>query len=172
MIASINLPVTAAFVLLVTYAAITDVKGLKIANWISMALIALFIFYIIAGKFGFDAKPLDIMKHVLVAAAVLVTSFALFAFGAMGAGDAKLITAVSLWAGPVKILPFIGAMALAGGCLALIILAGTFFLGWDGSGAAPNRFSRLVPSWIRKGVVPYGVAICIGALTSIPSLLL
>jgi prepilin peptidase CpaA len=87
----------------------------------------------------------------------------------MGAGDAKLMAAVALWAGPSKAIALIFFTALAGAGLALLILAGTFYLRWDGSGTAPNSASRLFPRWVRRGIVPYGVAICLGSLVTIPS---
>jgi prepilin peptidase CpaA len=165
MVVDLGSAFAAAFIGLVIYGAITDVKGLKIPNWISIALVLLFAAYL-----GFGGRPpLPAFQHVGVALAVLVVGFAAFAGGYMGAGDVKLMAAVALWAGPSKAIALIFFTALAGAGLALLILAGTFYLRWDGSGTAPNSASRLFPRWVRRGIVPYGVAICLGSLVTIPS---
>ncbi|MEQ9361417.1 MAG: hypothetical protein RLO05_06905, partial [Rhodospirillales bacterium] len=57
---------------------------------------------------------------VAVAAAVLAGGTALFAMGAFGGGDVKLMAAVSLWVGPSACLDFILVTALFGGAIALV----------------------------------------------------
>ena len=164
----INLIFASAFVVLVVWAAITDVKGLRIGNWVSLALVGLFALYVGVGHLDLGTKQLAVLWHVGVALVVLVIGFGIFAFGAMGAGDIKLMSAVALWAGPGLAIPFLVFTSIAGGAMGLIIVTGMLYLKWDGSGSAPNAFSRFVPSWLRRGILPYGVAICIGALLTVP----
>lgn len=167
MTVEINLVLTFLFIVLVVWAAVTDVSSLKIPNWIPIALILVFAIYLFAGR-----NSIPVLQHVAVAVGTLAFGFAIFAGGYMGAGDVKLMTAVSLWAGPAKILPFLFFTALAGAALALVIVTATFYLRWDGSGAAPTAASRLFPRWMRRRVTPYGVAICAGALATVPALVL
>ena len=109
-----NMAFAAAFTFLVIYAVISDVTRLRIPNWVSAALIALFVAFLAIG-----GKSLPVAEHVLVAACVLAGGFALFGLGWMGAGDVKLMAAVALWAGPSKALTFLLVTGIAGAALAL-----------------------------------------------------
>ncbi len=162
-----NTIIAAAFIFLMLYASITDVKALRIPNWISIATIALFGIFLLVG-----GKTVVIWHHLAVAAIVLVIGFSVYSFGFMGAGDIKLMTAVALWAGPSHVLEFLLFMSLFGAVLALIVLAGRRFLLWDKEGWSPSKLSRFFPDWVRRGLLPYGVAISLGALMSIPSVML
>ena len=82
------------------------------------------------------------------------------------------MAAVALWAGPSKALTFLLVTGITGAALALVIVAGTLYLRWDGSGHAPSSISRLFPSWVRRGLTPYGFAIGVGALLTVPSIIL
>jgi len=156
-----------AFIFLVTLAVLSDLSRLRIPNWISAALVALFfVFYATSVN-----KWPDVGLHALVAGAVFAGSFAMFAAGWMGAGDVKLLTAVALWAGPEKALALLFITSITGAAMAVIILAGTFYLDWDGSGRAPTMVSRIFPRWIRRGLTPYGFAIGVGALLTVPSVI-
>ena len=159
-----SLAFMATFTFLVTYAVITDVKRLIIPNWVSVALVALFVAFLL-----FDPKPLSPLQHAAVAALVVLLGFAVFAAGFMGGGDVKLIAAVALWTGPDMVLPFFLYMSLAGAALALVIIAGSLYLRWDGSGEPATGWSRLFPRWVRRGLTPYGFAIGVGALATVPA---
>ncbi len=81
----------------------------------------------------------------------------MFARGWFGGGDAKLLAAGAVWMGPVLTAPYLTATAVAGGILALTLIV-LRAMPWPNS--TRNRF-RL----IQKGApVPYGVAICAGAI--------
>jgi prepilin peptidase CpaA len=164
----INLIFATAFVVLVVWAAISDAKGLRIANWISIAIIGLFALYVGLGYLDLGPKPVAMLGHIGVSLAVLVIGFAVFAFGAMGAGDVKLMSAVALWAGPGLAIPFLLFTSIAGGTIGLIMVTGMLYMKWDDGGTATSAVSRFVPSWLRRGILPYGVAICIGALVTVP----
>ena len=101
--------------------------------------------------------------------------FILHVFGAMGAGDVKLFSAIGAVTGVQLVLPTFLVVILVGGLLAVIsvlragivrttmhrvlqILCG-FLPGWE-----MPRFS--VPT-DRRHTVPYGVAITIGGLISV-----
>jgi prepilin peptidase CpaA len=161
--ATLSLALMAVFTFLIVYAVLSDVTRLVIPNWVSVTLVALFaVFLLLSGR------PLPAIQHALVAAVVLLLAFAAFATGLMGGGDVKLIAAVALWAGPDKVLPFLLFMSLAGAALGLVIAGGTFYLRWDEAAGPAKGISRLFPRWVRRGLTPYGFAIGVGALATIP----
>jgi prepilin peptidase CpaA len=98
-------------------AAISDVISLRIPNYLSVALVALFAIYAIA-----DAMPLDaLLWHVIAGATVLAVGMALFAFGLFGGGDTKLLAAAALLIGWSSLLPLVVMVAVVGGLLAVVI---------------------------------------------------
>lgn len=92
---------------------------------------------------------------VAVAASVLAAGAAAWRAGWLGAGDAKLLAALSLWAGPALVGPFLLVTALAGGVLAAAALAGQARSAESGSGAPGATTAALVP-------LPYGLAVAAG----------
>lgn len=97
-------------------------------------------------------------------------------FGALGAGDVKLFGAVGSIVGLSLVLPTLLVVALVGGLLAVgqmlytrttmvtMLNVAQFFAGrLSGMGAA--QFS--VATADRRRTIPYGVAICVGALISL-----
>lgn len=104
-----------------------------------------------------------------------VLIFTLHVFGAMGAGDVKLFSAIGAVTGAHLVLPTFVVVVLTGGLLALVsvIRAGVvvttmhrvlqifcgFLPGWE-----MPKFS--VPA-DRRHTVPYGVAITLGGLISV-----
>lgn len=136
-----------------------DAATLTIPNWVSLALVALF--PIVAFNAGFGWAEAGI--HVGVGVAALIVGAALFATGTVGGGDAKLFAAVSLYIGAGWFATFIFFVALAGGVVALVVLAIRY-------AAAFGIVARL--SWLQhlltgKGI-PYGVAIAAGGLFILP----
>ena len=76
----------------------------------------------------------------------------------VGGGDAKLLAAVALWAGPHRLVALLGAMALIGGGLALLAL---WQLGRTRTATGPMGPAGPVAG---SAGVPYGVAIAGGAV--------
>jgi prepilin peptidase CpaA len=144
------------FALLVATAAYQDVKSFKIPNIYSLSIVFLYPAFVLL-----SGGTVDWLGAIGVAAIALIIGFALFALKYCGGGDAKLIAAVSLWAGPVLIVEFATLMAIAGGLIAITL--------W-----LHHRVSRLVPylsqapvhesEIFAKKPMPYGVAIAIGAV--------
>ena len=88
--------------------------------------------------------------------------------GLLGGGDAKLGVAASLFVPPHALAPFLLATALAGGVLALAFLLARPLLPRHirPAGRAAPLLSRLAraEAWrIRRGALPYAVAIAAGA---------
>lgn len=152
----------AAFLGMTAYAAVSDIRGFRIPNAISLALTGLFLaWYILL------TPPVSLAAHLAAAAACFAVFFAFYLLGWFGAGDAKLITAIMLWAGPEAGPQFIFLMAIAGGLFAaLLLLLGKALM-------ANVQHATSAPSWqrwARRGICPYGVPIFTAALLVSPAI--
>jgi prepilin peptidase CpaA len=148
------------FPALIAYAAASDLLTMRIPNWLSLALVAAFAFIVAAGGLSWEALPM----HAAAAALVLAVCFALFAFGWMGGGDAKLAAATALWLGFPSLMDYLLMAALAGGFLTAAILV---LRAW------PLPRFAVAWGWLfrlhdRKSGVPYGVALAFAALIVFP----
>ncbi|MEM9027784.1 MAG: prepilin peptidase [Pseudomonadota bacterium] len=152
-----------AFIFCVCFAVVSDARSLRIANWISLALVGLFAVYALM-RFDLWAIP----NHMMVAAVVLVVGFVLFVLRWIGAGDVKFMSALGLWMGPEHIPQFALLTGLGGAVLAigLLILRQSEQLKIVLPAAAP--FKRAI-ELAEKGVCPYGIAIGFAALMTIPA---
>lgn len=112
----------------------TDIRSRTISN---KAIVAIFV----------TSIPLALYHHntinILAALSFLTLGFILFNFNILGAGDVKLISALSLSLTPQQIWPFLWLISVLGG---LIVFIGFLF------------FRRS----IRQSGVPYGPAIAVG----------
>lgn len=160
MLAVLIAALTAIFPVIVTVAACYDLLTMQIPNRFPTILAIAFV--VVALLAGLQLPAIGL--HLLIGIGVLATTFALFAFGFLGGGDAKLASAIALWLGIEQALPFLVLTALFGGALSLVILAfravplPLFLLGWSPA-------LRLH----EKGAgVPYGVALAAATLTVFP----
>lgn len=148
-----------AYVLLLIAAAVFDVTKFVIPNVIVIALAALFVIATILLPFDTDW-----ISHGGAAVSVFLGGALAYRFKALGAGDVKLMTAVSLWVGfehlPILLL-YIG---LSGGALAIssVLLrrvVQAIAIQWTLSG------SGVLPRLLAVGEkIPYGVAIAAGSI--------
>lgn len=125
-------------------AAITDLKSREISNWLNLSIaVAAPVFWFAS---GLDPWP-DMAIRLAQALVVFGLFAALFAIGAMGGGDVKLIAAIALWLHWLSLIQLLVVMSIAGGVLTL---------------------SMLVHQKIKKNSgqleVPYGVAISFAGL--------
>ena len=165
--------VIATVILLVPLAALIiyfDVRYRRIPN--AFVLATLISGVTINTIFGGLSGTVDSVTGCLFAFLLI---FVLHVFGAMGAGDVKLFSAIGAVTGAHLVLPTFLVVVLVGGALALVsvVRAGALIMtmhrvlqilvgllpGWE-----MPRFS--IPS-DRKHTVPYGVAITIGGLISV-----
>jgi len=149
------------FALLVVFASVKDLVSYTIPNWVSLALALAFA--PAALLCGVGAMPM--LETVGLGLAMLIAGMVMFALKWMGGGDAKLMAATSLWLGLPGLAPFLIFTALAGGALALGLLA--LRSAWVRPLAATG------PAWIERlarpgAAAPYGVAIAVGALAAFP----
>lgn len=111
---SIALGLMALLAALMIAAAISDLRSRSISNGLN-GLIAMFAipFWIANGLAIWPDMPIQIGA----AFAVFLAFAGLFAIGAMGGGDVKMIGAVMLWIPLPLFLPTLMVMAIAGGLL-------------------------------------------------------
>ncbi|HYC02565.1 MAG TPA: prepilin peptidase [Azospirillaceae bacterium] len=139
-------PAVAAGLLL--WAAIGDIARYLIPNRIPAALVLAFLVQAaVAGTAG------SLAAHLLTGAAVLAVCILLFAMNVIGGGDAKLLAATALWAGPAATPLLILVMGVAGGLLALAMLLHHRLRAPEGA-EPPRR-------------IPYGVAIAAGGVAAL-----
>jgi prepilin peptidase CpaA len=150
--------VAALFTAALVWGAVTDMQVRKIRNVTVLAVIALFLPWALVGGWPAAVSGLE------AGGLALVVGVALYAFGVVGAGDAKFFAAVSLFAGMGGMLELTMLTALAGGVLALITVA-----------SRPREVMVMVAmkgkSNFGRGI-PYGVAISVGGVTTIWATLL
>ena len=149
--------VVSVFAVLVMVAAMRDLTSFTIPNWISLALAGAFL----PAAFAVGLPLSTIGFCGIVGVAMLVIGIGMFAMRWIGGGDAKLMAAASLWLGVSGLAPFVIFTALAGGALALMLLAMR--------SAWVRPFAAAGPPWVDRlatpgGSAPYGVAIAVGAL--------
>ena len=89
----------------------------------------------------------DVAMRIGIALLLFALFAALFAIGAMGGGDVKLIAALALWLPPLAVLKLLVIMSIAGGALTLAMLV-------------RHRLSKSQ----RQLEIPYGVAIAFGGI--------
>ena len=137
-----------------------DLASYTIPNFLPAALLAVFVLLaLISGL-----PPSEIGLHALAGVAGLAMGFALFAFGLIGGGDAKLFAAIVLWLGFRDLLDYALMTSVFGGALAIILI---------GLRNVPIPATLSSHAWLvrlhdpRLGI-PYGVALAAGALVIFP----
>jgi len=161
MIAALHLVLASAFPVLVLLAALLDATTFTIPNRLSAALALAFL--PAAVLIGLPLATIGFC--LIIGLAALVAGMGMFAAGWIGGGDAKLFAGAALWLGWPAIGSFTAWTAIAGGALAVGLLAAR---------KAPAPLAAWGPAWVGrllepKGDVPYGVAIAVGALAAFPA---
>ncbi len=148
------------FPALMIFAAMSDLVTMTISNKVSLALIAGFI----AVSILIGCPISVIILHFLTAIAVLAVTFALFAAGWIGGGDAKLAAATSLWLGSALTLNYLLLATVFGGVLTLSMLAMRNYP-WPVMLDSIPWIARLYR--MDKGI-PYGIALGFAGLIIYP----
>ncbi|WP_224406662.1 prepilin peptidase [Afifella sp. IM 167] len=146
---------TILFLLIMAYAGIMDLFTLRIRNVLVLAVVAL---WAVAAPLA-GMSPVDIGLSIAAAGIVFVLSGFFFALGWIGAGDAKLASAVALWFGWQDAFSYFVLASLFGGLLSLAIIV--LRTRWGPLG-------RELPRWLArlrdvKRGVPYGAAFAAAA---------
>lgn len=158
MIAAIILVV---FPFAMIYSALTDIFTMTIANRVSALLIISFL--AIAPFIGLSWA--DFASHLLAFGVVLAVTFALFAMGTMGGGDAKMLASTALWMGfSINLMNYLLIAAIVGGVLTLALL-----LLRNSSVSVLVGEVPLLRRMIDEKDIPYGVALAVGGLAAFPA---
>ena len=157
----ITAAILVVFPLCMAMAACSDLLTMTIPNRLSIVLLVSFV--AIAPFAGLGAY--DLAMHLGAGAAVFAACFALFAFGIMGGGDAKILTASAVWFGlNESLVAYLAYVSIFGGLLSLVVLA---------IRANENLIliARIpVPqTMLHVKKVPYGIAIGAAAFCTYPS---
>src|SRR6202165_7816 len=148
------------FPALMAFAAASDLFTMTISNRVSLALAAGFLALALLSGMGFY----DILSHLGAGLTVLAVTFACFAMGWVGGGDATLAAAAALWFGFGHLLSYLVYASLFGGALTLLLLQ---LRQW------PLPYAFVGQAWLiklhaKESGIPYGIALAIGALVVYP----
>lgn len=142
---------------LVLYAALSDIATMTIPNWVSIAIASAFPIAALAA-----GMPLtQIGWHLGCGVLIFAIGFGLFHIGVLGGGDVKVFAAAAVWTGFSSLMPFLSTTFIAGGVLALLMLALRRVL--SPGPTMPAYLNRLLDK--TRGV-PYAVAIAVGGLST------
>ncbi len=151
------------------YAAVHDFLFYRIPNWVVLFIIVAFFIKTLA--MIFMGAPLQILVEPSITFAIaLIVGFALYAFGVLGAGDAKLLAACSLWMAEINSLQFIALVSLSGGLLALcyLILKNPLaFIRQLLLSKIVNKFEGTSLIIKEENMVPYAIAIFAGVVWTV-----
>ena len=133
-----------ALAIALLFAGFTDLRSRKIDNWLNAGIaLAAPLFWWASGL----ALWPDVAIQLGIAAGTFAVLTGLFALGAMGGGDVKLLGALALWIAPWPFFKLVIMMALIGGVLTIL------FAAW-----------HIMRRQRDKLAIPYGVAIAMAGL--------
>ena len=151
------------FVFTMVYAALSDITIYRIRN--NLVLTLLVGYAVLAPVVGFTHQ--EMLRSLAAAGVVLLFTFALFAVGWIGGGDAKLASVTTLWLGADKAPSYLLFLMLLGGVLAVLVY---LFRALPLSQRVANT------AWVAQlrasdkgNKLPYGVAITMAGLCVLPS---
>jgi len=147
------------YVALLAVAALYDVGKFIIPNWISLALVGLFVLAAVALP-----VPVDLVNQLGGMAAILLGCLVLYRFRILGGGDLKLATAVGLWIGFAALPQFLIVTAAAGGAFALGLIVLRRLLTGVLLVQASTRNVTLPRLLLPGEQIPYGMAIAVGGI--------
>ncbi|HEU0044059.1 A24 family peptidase [Sphingomonas sp.] len=133
--------------LLLLAAGIEDARQRTISNWTNLAVALLAPAW--WWSQGYALWP-DVAMQLALAFVVLLIFAGVFAIGAMGGGDVKLIAALALWLPLMPLLALLMVMSLAGGAVTLIMM-----------------IERRLHNTSGQLEIPYGVAIAFAGLLAL-----
>jgi prepilin peptidase CpaA len=144
------------------FAAVSDMLSMTIANRVAVVLVATFV--VVAPLTGMDWATYG--WHFAAGGVVLLVTFALFALGGMGGGDAKLMSATALFLGfNIHLVEYLVISAFLGGVLTVAILA------YRNSALAVFTSRNMFLRHFADDAVgiPYGIALGLGGLVAYPA---
>jgi prepilin peptidase CpaA len=131
---------------------LADLRRFEIPDTISIVILGS------AVAFGLATPGFEWLWHAGGLALMFAIGLGLFAIGWMGGGDIKLLVATAAWTGLKGLLPFLLGVTLAGGIVALVLLASRS--AFRAAGFPADR----MPGPLQPGApMPYALAITGGA---------
>jgi prepilin peptidase CpaA len=148
------------FPALMAFAAAYDLTTMTIPNRLTAAVALAFIAVVALCRL----PATEIAWHLAAGLLVLAVTFAMFAAGWMGGGDAKLAAGVALWLGFADLLDYFMLASILGGVLTVALLAVRRY-------PLPEMLAR-IPWALRLHApetgIPYGIALALAALVVLP----
>ncbi len=138
------------------WAGVSDLQTRKINNMVPLIIASAFCGLALVQLLNGISLNEGLIWPALVAALTFIVTLGLFAKGVLGGGDTKLISVMALIAGPALILPFLMLMTIAGGVVALTVLAHIYTVQ-----TVPNDRKSKPIDTVK---VPYGIAIMLAGL--------
>jgi prepilin peptidase CpaA len=137
-----------------------DIASYTIPNFLQVALIALFVVFVLFSGMSFGAFGL----HLVAGMVGLAIGFAFFSLGYVGGGDAKLFACAALWFGLRDLPDYTLFASVFGGLLTLGLLSFR---------KIPLPQTLGSQEWIlrlhdQQAGIPYGAALAAGAFAIIP----
>ena len=148
------------FPAVMAFAASSDLLTMTISNRVSLILVGGY--FVLAVAMG--ASIGDVLSHVGAGSLVLVFTFAFFARGWIGGGDAKLAAATALWLGFDHLIAYLIYASLLGGALTFLLIQFR---------ALPLPGFLVGREWAERlhrqdAGIPYGIALAAAALFIYP----
>ncbi len=149
------------FPVVMIVAAVSDLFSMTISNRLTVGLALAFFAVALYCGIGLE----QIALHVSAGIAMLTLGFALFSFGWIGGGDAKLFAATAVWLGWSPLFEYALYASLFGGALTMAIIIARKM-------PMPAFLER--QSWAArlhnaKQGIPYGVALAAAGLMIYPA---
>jgi prepilin peptidase CpaA len=156
-----NVFIITVFPAAMVLAATSDLFTMTVPNRLVLLLVAGFA--VLAPLIGLGWSEVGV--HVALAAVALAATFAMFSFGWIGGGDAKLFAATCLWLGPHELLLYSIYGALLGGVLTVILMV---------LRSVPLPAMLMSQGWLARlhrpeEGVPYGIALAAAGLIVYPN---
>jgi prepilin peptidase CpaA len=150
-------------------AAVSDFLHLKIPNLLSGLIIAAFI----ATALLDHTMDLDlfynIQTNLIIGGLTFIVMLICFFTGVLGGGDAKMISALSLWMGIIGLPVFLMVTTITGAILAVLSIAIRKTTKGQDILTRLYAHEKLQNGWVgamkhEKNALPYGIAIACGAV--------
>lgn len=138
----------------------SDIKGLRIPNSYSVAIIGLFALAYSLDVYDQTGLFYNFKNHLLGAGVMFAITAILYALKLLGAGDSKMATAFALWTGLSALPAFLFYMTICGGLLGL----GAYIIQKTGLFKACSGKHWISKLHSGKNALPYGIAIAFGAV--------
>jgi prepilin peptidase CpaA len=152
-----------SFVLVGLLVAAVDATAYRIPN---LGLVALCVLFVVVA--ALRGSEMSWLYHFGAGALCLGAGIVLFATGHVGAGDAKLFAALSLWSGFKALVPLLFCVAVAGLVQLIVILILRRAVPPLQRALPPLRAVTLPRILTKREGIPLGVGIVCGALMAAP----